>query len=102
VIQDQSQPRGKPAGTGLYLFGKPAGVVYVFQAGDELPAHTHEDADNHITVLTFGAIELSGDRAGEVHEAAPGKAVILDWKVGELHGFKALIDGTTAANIRRW
>lgn len=88
-------------GHGIYVGGVPRGVVYIFpKKGDVLPNHSHEEADNHITVVTWGGIRLTGERDGEEHWAEPGKAVILEWRVGEVHGAIALADNTVIANIR--
>jgi hypothetical protein len=75
------------------------GVTYVLEnIGDELPTHSHEEFDNHITIVAFGSIEVLG--FGEpirIDAAAGGR--ILDWDVGQPHGFRALTPGATVVNV---
>ena len=77
------------------------GTVYTLEhKGDDFPAHVHTDADIHITILAFGSVECYGRTAieGKILTAAPG-GMIVNWKAGEAHGFRALEDGTTLVNL---
>jgi hypothetical protein len=77
------------------------GGIYTFEkAGDEFPVHVHNEGDNHITMLMYGGIRCMGHPRYEGVEAyaKPG-GTILNWKAGEPHGFVALVDGTTIANV---
>jgi hypothetical protein len=79
------------------------GTTYTFQkAGDVFPMHVHTENDNHITILAFGSIRCSGHPRYEdkVLEAKAG-GTIINWVVGEPHGFVGLVDGTTIVNIRK-
>lgn len=78
-------------------------IVTLENIGDELPPHTHQDEEtNHITILLNGAIMLLGDAAynGTVVEARPG-GVIINWKIGQEHGMRAMTPGATFANLRK-
>jgi quercetin dioxygenase-like cupin family protein len=77
------------------------GVAYTFEfAGDDFPVHVHNEDDIHITVLAYGAVRCKGrpEIEGKVLKAKPG-GTIINWKIGEPHGFVALEDGTTLVNM---
>ena len=85
----------------IVIDGKIWGTLYTLEnIGDELPEHVHGEADNHITVLTFGAIECLGHERfrGKIVEAKRG-GTILNWIAGEPHGFRAVTPGATFANL---
>lgn len=85
----------------LIVDGVQRGSVYILEkAGDEFPAHVHDQSTIHYTVVAFGAVKCIGrpEIEGAVLEAKPG-GTIVNWKVGEPHGFVALTDGTTLVNI---
>jgi len=88
----------------LIVDGEIWGTTYTFEkAGDVFPTHTHvTEQDNHITVLAFGAIKCTGHpkHEGKILEAKAG-GTIMNWKVGEPHGFVGLVDGTTIVNMRK-
>lgn len=76
------------------------GTVYHFQKGDGLPVHVHPTPNhNHITVVISGSLLCQG------HPAIEGQIIragdVLDWVVGEHHGFSALEDGTVFVNVTK-
>lgn len=73
-----------------------AGVIYDFDAGDELEAHAHTDADNHITVIARGSLVAFGN--GWERTVSAGN--VLDWQAGQVHGFRA-IEAARIINIRK-
>jgi hypothetical protein len=84
-------PEEKP----LLVDGRTWGSVCTFEkAGDEMPVHSH-GGDNHITLVMYGGIRCN---KGVEYHARPG-GTIINWAHGEPHGFAALVDGTTVANI---
>ena len=78
--------------------GKVTGTIYDFpEVGDELPLHVHGESDIHITVVARGKVKIFGkDNAWET-EASAG--AVLDWEVGQWHGFIALEPNTRLVNI---
>jgi quercetin dioxygenase-like cupin family protein len=77
-------------------FGKLTGVIFDFpDVGDELPRHNHNEEDIHISILARGKLKAFGD--GWEKEISVG--AILDWDVGQYHGFIALEPNTRLVNI---
>jgi hypothetical protein len=76
------------------------GAVYTFEkAGDIFPTHQHTEEDIHITIVTYGTIEvIAGKSKGKLLRAKPGGTVV-NWKPHEEHGFRGLEDGTTIINL---
>ena len=72
-------------------------VITFEHVGDELPAHSHDAETNHITIISRGDFECTGDPrvAGEI--LSPGDAV--DWGAGIQHGFIALTPGARIIQI---
>lgn len=76
--------------------GKLTGIIYDFEnVGDELPRHNHGESDIHISIVARGKVKAFGD--GWETEASSG--TILDWEVGQYHGFIALEPNTRLVNI---
>ena len=85
----------------LEINGRSWGTIFTFEKeGDVFPIHTHTEQDNHITILAFGKIRCMGHPRyeGTVLEAQPG-GTIVNWRVGEPHGFVAIVDGATIVNL---
>lgn len=85
----------------LIIDGRSHGGIFTFEkAGDVFPPHVHDDSNIHYTVVAFGSIKCTGrpEIEGIVLEARPG-GTLVNWKVGEVHGFVALTDGATLVNI---
>jgi quercetin dioxygenase-like cupin family protein len=68
------------------------------KAGDEFPLHTHDEANNHITIVAHGEIQITGDVDITGHVRSAGDVVV--WPAGPSHGFKAVTDGAVICNIR--
>ena len=78
--------------------GKLTGVIYDFEeAGDELPLHVHDDETIHISILARGRLKAFG--SGWEREVETGS--VLDWQVGQWHGFVALEPNTRLVNIHK-
>lgn len=76
--------------------GKLKGTIYDFpEVGDELPLHVHGEDDIHISVVARGRLKAFG--SGWETEASAG--AVLDWNVGQWHGFIALEPNTRLVNI---
>lgn len=76
--------------------GKLTGTIYDFEnAGDELPRHNHGELDIHITIVARGSVKIFGDG----WETTANTGAILDWEVGQYHGFIALEPNTRLVNI---
>jgi quercetin dioxygenase-like cupin family protein len=83
----------------LLVDGKLWGVTWHFEkVGDVFPIHTHTEDNNHITIVSHGSIKLLGKHEGKTLTAQPG-GTIVNWPVGEPHGFEALTNGATLTNI---
>jgi len=77
-------------------FGKLVGTIYDFaEVGDELPRHTHDTSDVHISIVARGRLLAFGE--GWEREVASG--AILDWEPGVYHGFRALEPASRLVNI---
>ena len=80
--------------------GKLVGVIYDFQeAGDELPLHVHGEDDIHISVVARGKVKAFGPDGSWEMEASAG--AVLDWEIGQWHGFIALEPNTRLVNIHK-
>lgn len=76
--------------------GKLSGTIYDFEyEGDELPLHVHDETDIHISIVARGRVKAFG--GGWETEASAG--AVLDWQVGQYHGFIALEPNTRLVNI---
>lgn len=78
--------------------GKLTGVIYDFEnEGDELPLHVHGEQDIHITVVARGRVRAFGPDG--TWETIADTGSVLDWEVGQYHGFIALEPNTRLVNI---
>lgn len=85
--------RSKPLTIGRLL-----GVIYDFEEiGDELPLHVHDSESIHISILARGRLKVFGH--GWEQEVDTG--AVLDWQVGQWHGFIALEPNTRLVNIHK-
>jgi quercetin dioxygenase-like cupin family protein len=79
-----------------FLFGSVRGTTLDFSdAGDILPMHRHEEADNHITVVAKGSFKAYGH--GWEMTLVAGN--VVDWPVRKDHEFVALEPGSRLVNI---
>lgn len=78
--------------------GKLTGTIYDFEyEGDELPLHVHGPSDIHISIVARGSVRAFGpDGAWEITASS---GAVLDWEVGQWHGFIALEPNTRLVNI---
>jgi len=78
--------------------GKLTGTIYDFEnVGDELELHVHGEHDIHISILARGRLKAFGPEGTWETEVSAG--AILDWEVGQWHGFIALEPNTRLVNI---
>jgi len=78
--------------------GKRTGTIYDFdEVGDELPLHVHGEEDIHITIVARGKVKAFGPDGSWETEASAG--AVLDWEIGQWHGFIALEPNTRLVNI---
>lgn len=78
--------------------GKLIGTIYDFEhEGDELPLHVHGVNDIHISIVARGSVRAFGPDGAWETTASSG--AILDWEVGQWHGFIALEPNTRLVNI---
>lgn len=72
-------------------------ITQVFEPGDVLPVHNHLDKpeNKHITVITNGRFEILGERAEQIVNSGD----VIEWRVDEDHGLRAVTSGTFM-NIR--
>lgn len=78
--------------------GKLIGVIYDFNnIGDELPLHVHNGNDIHISIVARGSVRAFGPN--EEWESVANTGAILDWEIGQWHGFVALEPNTRLVNI---
>lgn len=83
-----------------FVLGKLTGVIYDFpEVGDELPLHVHGENDIHISIVARGRIKAFGPDGAWETEASAG--AVLDWQVGQYHGFIALEPNTRLVNIHK-
>lgn len=67
-------------------------TVYTFvKAGDELPLHSHDDAE-HISIVGNGSFICFDDK-GKEKALVAGDCVLFS--VSRIHGLRALTDGAT-------
>lgn len=72
------------------------GTIYDFpEINDILPMHTHDENNNHITIVARGRFKISGN--GWEKEAISGD--VLDWKDNDPHQFQALESNSRIVNI---
>jgi len=80
------------------IIGKLTCTIYDFDlVGDELPMHVHGPTDIHISIVARGKIYAFGPDGSWGTEAETG--ALLDWDVGQYHGFTALEPNTRLINI---
>jgi len=78
--------------------GKLTGVIYDFDVvGDELPLHVHGPYDIHISIVARGSVRAFGPDGAWESVATTG--AVLDWQVGQWHGFVALEPNTRLINV---
>lgn len=89
-----------PAKRPLLIDGKELGTIYSFEKGDILPLHTHDEATNHYSILSEGVlVPVAGMNADQAQMlVAP---LIMNWDVGEMHGFEALTEATLVNVLKR-
>lgn len=78
--------------------GDLVGVVYEFAAGEGLAMHNHSDLDVHITIVTRGAVRISGPQIGERVFRADDSRVV-DFAAYQPHEITALEGGAAIVNI---
>ena len=77
--------------------GNISATIYDFAAvGDELPAHSHTDADKHYTIVCRGAIKVFGPWGEETIVSGD----IRRFKANLMHGFTALEANSRVVNIK--
>lgn len=77
-------------------FGNLSATIYDFEVfGDKLAMHTHEEANNHITIVNRGTLVARGDNWEMVLKV--GQAA--DWIAGQAHEFEAIEDNCRIINI---
>lgn len=73
-------------------------IIFEFPEKDDiLPLHKHQEADNHITIVTNGSFIARGE--GWSTEIRPGQ--LIDWQVGQAHEFIALEPNSKFINIMK-
>jgi len=78
--------------------GKLTGTIYDFEhEGDELPLHVHGEQDIHISIVARGKLKAFGPDG--TWETVAESGSVLDWEVGQYHGFIALESNTRLVNI---
>lgn len=81
-------------------FGDLAGTVFFYEKeGDMLPVHTHNEANNHITVVSVGSFRCTGNSAIEGKIITQG--MVVDWPPNQPHGFIALSDGAKMVQLNK-
>ena len=79
-------------------FGKLTGIIFDFEnVGDELPLHVHGEQDIHISIVARGSVRAFGPDG--TWETIAKSGAVLDWEVGQWHGFIALEPNTRLVNI---
>jgi len=77
-------------------FGNLSATIYDFEVfGDKLAMHSHQEADNHITVVNRGTIRARGNDWEMVLKVGQ----LADWIAGQAHEFEALEDNCRIINI---
>ena len=78
--------------------GKLNGIIFDFDdVGDELPLHVHDEQTVHISIVARGSVKIFGPKGSWETIASAG--TVLDWDVGQYHGFIALEPNTRLVNI---
>jgi len=78
--------------------GNLTGKIYDFDVvGDELPLHVHGEHDIHISIVARGSVQAFGQDGA--WELVAHTGAVLDWEVGQWHGFLALEPNTRLVNI---
>lgn len=72
--------------------GRIFGTVYDYGLGDVLEDHTHDATNNHITIITNGHFEVTGETKHSGRVLRSGE-IVDDFEPGRTHGFKALSPG---------
>jgi len=64
------------------------GAIHLYEhVGDELPVHVHDETTNHISLVSNGSFLCTGNPA--IEGKILTKGMVVDWPVGEPHGFTA-------------
>ncbi len=80
--------------------GQLVGTVFFYErAGDELPVHVHDEATNHISIISIGSFRCVGNPhiEGKILE----QGAVVDWPANQPHGFVALSDGAKMIQISK-
>ena len=78
--------------------GKLTGTIYDFDdVGDELPLHVHGEHDINISIVARGSVRAFGP--DDAWELVATTGAVLDWQVGQWHGFVALEPNTRLVNV---
>lgn len=86
--------------TKMITLGNLKGTVYFYErAGDELPIHVHDQATNHITVISIGSFRCVGNPA--IMDRVLEQGQVIDWPANQPHGFIALSDGAKMIQINK-
>jgi quercetin dioxygenase-like cupin family protein len=79
-----------------FTFSKINGTIYDFPLiGDMLPMHTHDETNNHISIISRGSFKAHGD-GWELMLAAGN---VVDWPLHQAHEFIALETNSRLVNI---
>ena len=79
-------------------FGNLSGRVYDYpEAGDVLPMHTHDETNNHISIVAKGSFKAHGD--GWEMTLVAGN--VVDWPANQAHEFIALEPNSRLVNIQK-
>lgn len=84
---------------GFFQSGPLRLTVKDFKCGEVLPVHTHNEYTNHLTIVASGSLVCRGRPSIEGAVIKAGD--VLDWRVGEPHGFEALEDGTRIVQVNK-
>ena len=77
-------------------FGSLNGTIYDYpKAGDVLPMHTHDETNNHISVVAKGSFKAHGNGWEKVLVCGN----VIDWPANQPHEFIALEDNSRLVNI---
>ena len=79
-------------------FGNLTGMMYDYpEAGDVLPMHTHDETNNHISIVAKGSFKAHGD--GWEMTLVAGN--VVDWPANQAHEFIALEPHSRLVNIQK-
>lgn len=71
-------------------------LIYDFpNINDELPIHSHDEKGIHITIVSRGSFKIFGDD----WEIISSSGDVMDWQVGQQHGFISLEPNSRLVNI---